>query len=254
MKMSSLVAYDDSESEDESFHQEELDTYTPAQTNSCEQEAAKTIVFKESVTFASDRTVSQSERSSSSPRFYPQTQSCADWERKSCSGSSAPLHLPATQGSIAPLQPPSCIPRSFSDGSNPARRLPAVLPGVRPYVPKRKRLSVETMNQEHPSEPVQGDESRNSQILSDAPPRLKDHLGEKPRAAGIPRKVHMSLGGHQGPVNTVQWCPVPHLSHLLLSASMDKTFKVTTVTAKLTCVVKMITPEKLCGAVGLNSI
>lgn len=36
----------------------------------------------------------------------------------------------------------------------------------------------------------------------------------------------MSLGGHQGPVNTVRWCPVPHLSHLLLSASMDKTFKV----------------------------
>lgn len=36
----------------------------------------------------------------------------------------------------------------------------------------------------------------------------------------------MSLGGHQGPVNTVQWCPVPQHSHLLLSASMDKTFKV----------------------------
>ncbi|KAK2825966.1 hypothetical protein Q5P01_020180 [Channa striata] len=36
----------------------------------------------------------------------------------------------------------------------------------------------------------------------------------------------MSLRGHQGPVNKVRWCPVPHLSHLLLSASMDKTFKV----------------------------
>lgn len=242
--MSSLVAYDDSESEDESFHQEE-NTSTPAKTSSCEQEAAKSVVFKEPVTCASDQTVVQPEGSSSSPCFYPQPQSCHDWERNFCRDGSVLLHLPATQGSTAPLQPPSCIPRSFSDGSNTTKRLPAVLSGVKPYVSKRKRLSVETMNPEHPSEQVQGDETRNSQILSDAPPRLKAYLGEKPKAAGIPRKVQMSLEGHQGPVNTVQWCPVPHLSHLLLSASMDKTFKVTTATAKPECAVKMTTLKKL---------
>lgn len=233
MKMSSLVAYDDSESEDESFHQEE-NTSTPAKTSSCEQEAAKSVVFKESLTFASDQTVLQPEGRSSSC-FYSQPQSCADGERNFCRDGSVLLHLPAAQRSTAPPQPPSCIPRSFSDGSNPTKRLPAVLSGVKPYVSKRKRLSVETVNPEHPSEQVQGDETRNSQILSDAPPRLKAYLGEKPKAAGIPRKVQMSLEGHQGPVNMVQWCPVPHLSHLLLSASMDKTFKVTTATEKPEC-------------------
>ncbi len=34
------------------------------------------------------------------------------------------------------------------------------------------------------------------------------------------------IQAHQGPVNTLQWSPVEHLSHLLLSASMDRTFKV----------------------------
>lgn len=232
MKMSSLVAYDDSESEDESSEQKEEITLAAVQTTACEksQEAAKHITFKESVTFASDQELLQSEESSSSSHFHSEPQPCTDWERKSWSESAAPLHLPATQGAAVPLQTPSCIPNSFSDGPNTAKRLPAVVSGVRPYVPKRQRLSVETLSPNYPLEQVLGDPTRKSQILSDVSPQLKPHLGEKPRAAGIPRKLQMSLGGHQGPVNTVQWCPVPHLSHLLLSASMDKTFKVTTVT------------------------
>lgn len=230
--MSSLVAYDDSESEDESSEQKEESTSAPVQTTSCEkiQEAAKSIIFKESVTSASDQKLLQSEGSSSSSHFHSQPQPCTDWKRKSWSESAAPLHLPATQGEAVPLQTPSCIPNSFGDGPNPTKRLPAVMSGVRPYVPKRQRLSVETPSSKYPSEQVQGDQTRKSQILSDVSPQLKPYLGEKPRAAGIPRKLQMSLEGHQGPVNTVQWCPVPHLSHLLLSASMDKTVKVMTVT------------------------
>lgn len=56
---------------------------------------------------------------------------------------------------------------------------------------------------------------------------VKQCISQKnPPASGVPRRLLLSLTGHQGPVNTVKWCPVPHLSHLLLSASMDKTCKV----------------------------
>ncbi|KAM7375966.1 hypothetical protein PAMP_005720 [Pampus punctatissimus] len=116
----------------------------------------------------------------------------------------------------------------FSGGSNTAKRPQSVSPGVRPYIPKRHRLATSEAKADakSPAEQVEGTQSRNSQILSDVSAKVKPYLAHKPGAAGIPRRLLMSLGGHQGPVNTVQWCPVPHLSHLLLSASMDKTFKV----------------------------
>ncbi|XP_051869835.1 WD repeat-containing protein 25 isoform X3 [Pristis pectinata] len=34
------------------------------------------------------------------------------------------------------------------------------------------------------------------------------------------------MSQHQGPVTTIQWCPVDQHSHLLLSASMDKSIKI----------------------------
>ncbi|XP_076979657.1 WD repeat-containing protein 25 isoform X2 [Tamandua tetradactyla] len=42
----------------------------------------------------------------------------------------------------------------------------------------------------------------------------------------VPRSVLFHLRGHRGPVNSIQWCPVFSKSHMLLSVSMDKTFKV----------------------------
>ncbi|KAG8013320.1 WD repeat-containing protein 25 [Nibea albiflora] len=116
-------------------------------------------------------------------------------------------------------RPPAAVQTGFCEQNQEVRV---------PYIPKRQRLatSVETADPKYSAEQVPGNQTRTGQILSEVSPRVKPYLAHKPGAAGIPRRLLMSLGGHQGPVNTVQWCPVPHLSHLLLSASMDKTFKV----------------------------
>ncbi|XP_042356201.1 WD repeat-containing protein 25 [Plectropomus leopardus] len=242
--MSSLVAYEDSESEDDCPNQAEEGTSASVQSGSFEQNQKVRLCNSSEVTptsrsFAPDPDRSASEyHGSSSLNPHSQPRSCYDWERKYCSNETAqekcfrdtatPLSLPATQGKIAPLQTLPHMPQSLGDGLNPAKRHQTVPTGVRPYIPKRLRLttSVETVDPEHQAEKVPGNQIRESQILSDVSARIKPYLAHKPGAAGIPRKLLMSLGGHQGPVNMVQWCPVPHLGHLLLSASMDKTFKV----------------------------
>ncbi|KAM3871226.1 LOW QUALITY PROTEIN: WD repeat-containing protein 25 [Diretmus argenteus] len=113
-------------------------------------------------------------------------------------------------------------------GSNTAKRYQTSPSGVRPYIPKRQRLATPVQREDprSPVEKVSVDEARVNQMLSNMSEKVKPYLVHKPGRAEIPRRLLMSLGGHQGPVNTVQWCPIPHLSHLLLSASMDKTVKV----------------------------
>uniref|UniRef100_A0A3P8TM20 WD repeat domain 25 n=1 Tax=Amphiprion percula TaxID=161767 RepID=A0A3P8TM20_AMPPE len=245
--MSALVDYDDSESEDDSLDQRE-EKASAVHTVCCEQnqrdvECNNSKVMPSPRSFAPDWTVLEyhentSERNSSSIYPNPQPQNYTDLERKYCNvgaaedkhfrDTAAPPSLPETHGKIAPLQSLPCMPQSSSDVSNPAKRQLTVSSGVRPYIPKRQRLatSVETVDLKYTAEQGLGNQTRESQILSNVSAKLKPYLTEKPSAAGIPRRPLMSLGGHQGPVNTLQWCPVPHLSHLLLSASMDKTFKV----------------------------
>lgn len=247
--MSSLVAYEDSESEDDSLDQKEGGGSASVHTGSCKQakdnQEVRGCNFFEvtpsphNYTADPDRTMLKyhenvPERNSSSL----QPQSCFDREMKYCSSgaaqdkhfreTAAPLCLPGTQGKLTQLQTLPHMAQSFGDGSNTTKRPHTVPPGVRPYIPKRQRLvtSVEKAGTKYPAEQVPGIQTRDSQILSDVSTKVKPYLAHKPGAAGIPRRLLMSLGGHQGPVNTVQWCPVPHLSHLLLSASMDKTFKV----------------------------
>ncbi|XP_014710045.1 WD repeat-containing protein 25 isoform X1 [Equus asinus] len=55
---------------------------------------------------------------------------------------------------------------------------------------------------------------------------IQPYLDSPYKETKIPRSVLFHLRGHRGPVNGVQWCPVPSQSHMLLSASMDKTFRV----------------------------
>ncbi len=248
--MSSLVAYDDSDSEDDSPDRTHATASDFVRPGSCEQnqevrvcDSSEVALSPHSFTPDPDRFVSEyhgsvSERSISSQHPHSEPQSCFDWERKYSSDvaaqqnhsgeATAPLSLCATQGNISRLQTLPHMPKSFGDRLKPDKRHHALPSGVRPYIPKRLRLvtSVETVGQQNPAEQVQGSHTREGQILSEASGRVKAHLAHKPGAAGIPRKLLMSLGGHQAPVNTVKWCPVPHFSHLLLSASMDKTFKV----------------------------
>lgn len=248
--MSSLVAYEDSESEDESVDQVEEGASVSVQTGSFEPHQEAVVCSSSEVASFNpepDRTLLDyngkfSELNTSSHQPHSQPQSCSDRDTKYSSyrtvqdmyfrDTTAPLSFPSTQGKISPLQTLPHMSQSFSDGLNPAKRHHTVPFGVRPYIPKKQRLaaSVETVETKSPPEQVSGNQTRESHILSDVSERVKPYLGHKPRAAGVPRRLLMSLGGHQGPVNTVQWCPVPHLSHLLLSASMDKTFKVKTAT------------------------
>lgn len=245
VEMSSLVAYDDSESEDDSLDQREEEASAFVQTGSSEQNLEVRVCNTSQVTpshhsFTPDPDISHenvSERSISSLHQHLEPQSCSDLGRKYCSDAraqekhfketTAPVSLCLTQGNISPLQTLPHMLQSFGDRLKPEKRHHALL-SVRPYIPKRQRLvtSAEIVHPQCPTEQVQGNQTREGQILSEVSGRVKPHLAHKPGAAGIPRKLLMSLGGHQGPVNTVQWCPMPHLSHLLLSASMDKTFKV----------------------------
>ncbi|XP_008823840.1 WD repeat-containing protein 25 [Nannospalax galili] len=55
---------------------------------------------------------------------------------------------------------------------------------------------------------------------------IQPYLNSQYRETKVPRKVLFHLRGHRGPVNGIQWCPVLSRSHMLLSSSMDKTFKV----------------------------
>ncbi|KAM5176375.1 WD repeat-containing protein 25 isoform 3-T4 [Callospermophilus lateralis] len=54
---------------------------------------------------------------------------------------------------------------------------------------------------------------------------IQPYLNSQCRETRVPRTVLFHLRGHRGPVNSIQWCPVPSRSHMLLSTSMDKTFK-----------------------------
>ncbi|KAG7224164.1 hypothetical protein INR49_019899 [Caranx melampygus] len=242
--MSSLVAYEDSESEDESLHRTGEEALASVQTGSSEQKQEDVVCDNSNVT-----TITQSftqdtkdtvfeyhgnvlERTFSSLPHISLPQNCFDRSRtaqhKHFKDAAAPLFLPVTQGMRSPQPTLPHVPQSFGDGMNSAKRHCPLPSGVRPYIPKRQKLatSVETVQPPCPAEQVPGNQTRERQIFSDVSAIVKPYLALKPGTAGVPRKLLMTLGGHQGPVNTVQWCPVPHLSHLLLSASMDKTVKV----------------------------
>lgn len=233
--MSSLVAYDDSGSEDESLVHGPLDSVP---TGSCREDSldmdSRVTSKANSSTQNSDWTLlgnlgSNTGKSSVSVNYgQSQVPNCSDQKKiKCCYVAGVQNKQPGDTAAFLTQFSPH-IPQRAADVLNPARRQHSVPSGVRPYVPKRQRLSasVETADPKCPADQVPGSQREASQILSDVSERVKPYLDVKPEAAGLPRRLLLHLRAHQGPVNTVRWCPVPRLSHLLLSASMDKTFKV----------------------------
>ncbi|XP_077394159.1 WD repeat-containing protein 25 [Festucalex cinctus] len=197
--MTTLVAYEDSQSEDEGLDQKE-GTASGQEVKDCYSMAL--MSNSDSTLLKCHQNVIKKDRSSS--------------QKQSCS-----LISPTVLQKTATLPP--YIPPIVSDKP---KRPCTVPPGVRPYIPKRQRLVTSSIENEETL--TGGVHGKDVQILTAVSPKVKLHLANTPTpaAAGIPKKLLLSLQGHQGPVNTVQWCPVPQRSHLLLSASMDKTFKV----------------------------
>lgn len=136
--------------------------------------------------------------------------------------------------------PPHPLPQSPAC-PNSVKRLASSPVGVRPYIPKRQRLALTNDKATMPGPSVrsateEGTATTTSQascahMFSEVSERVRPFLGQKVGRMELPRRVLLQLQAHQGPVNTVQWCPVPHTSHLLLSASMDRTVKVRSVSA-----------------------
>lgn len=101
-----------------------------------------------------------------------------------------------------------------------------------PYTPKRLRqsqaLSMETGKSKDGE--AQGPSAGRAPAPLCVTPRVSEfiqpYLDGQYKETTIPRKVLFHLRSHRGPVNSIQWCPVFAKSHMLLSASMDKTFKV----------------------------
>jgi len=165
------------------------------------------------------------------PPPYPDTSLLNNYSRVACTASIASPDTPEkTSRQQTSSGPPPVHRRTPSDTVKRPQSVPS---GIRPYVSKRQRLSEQTSAAQHASpeaSPTVGEvstkQARCVQMLSEVCERVKPYLLDKPSGAGFPRRPLRSLEGHAGPVNTVHWCPVPQLSHLLLSASMDKTVKV----------------------------
>lgn len=102
---------------------------------------------------------------------------------------------------------------------------------VIPYVPKRLRqLQVESVEagrseDTEPPRPPAGCAPAPCCVAPRVSEFIQPYLKGQHRETQVPSKVLFHLRGHRGPVNSIQWCPVLSASHLLLSTSMDKTFK-----------------------------
>lgn len=103
---------------------------------------------------------------------------------------------------------------------------------VLPYIPKRLRQlqaqSLETGGDKdvEPPGPPAGRAPAPLCVAPTVSEFIQPYLNSQFRETTVPKTVRFHLRGHRGPVNTIQWCPVFCKSHMLLSASMDKTFKV----------------------------
>ncbi|XP_068959793.1 WD repeat-containing protein 25-like isoform X1 [Petaurus breviceps papuanus] len=110
--------------------------------------------------------------------------------------------------------------------------------GIKPYIPKRLRQTqtltagtsergaseLQRWRTDFPSS-SEGFPMREC-ITTVVSHSIKPYLEGKYKSTEIPKKLVFQMSEHGGPVNSVQWCPVLQHSHMLLSASMDRTFKV----------------------------
>ncbi|KAM6134302.1 WD repeat-containing protein 25 isoform 2-T2 [Phoenicopterus ruber ruber] len=104
--------------------------------------------------------------------------------------------------------------------------------GIRPYIPKRLRKENPSMPEKTESDQRECSDCdvklgiSGEQTLRKISELIKPYLGSKYKLTEVPKSLIFYMSKHSGPVNEILWCPVREQSHMLLSASMDKTIKV----------------------------
>lgn len=155
--------------------------------------------------------------------------------------SRAPVgHVPLAAACLKPLKPawdvlkPSHDQSTFEStaGNASSSQRKRGEDCVLPYIPKRLR-QLQALNPEagggkdgEPPGPPAGCAPAPLCVAPTVSEFIQPYLNSQYRETTVPKKVLFHLRGHRGPVNSIQWCPVFCKSHMLLSASMDKTFKV----------------------------
>ncbi|XP_053230854.1 WD repeat-containing protein 25 isoform X1 [Podarcis raffonei] len=132
------------------------------------------------------------------------------------------------------LQPDT--PRLFSANESYSQKRPCdysevTIQGLRPYIPKRLRheknpLLCEAEDSGQSTSCAAKLDTAGEQVSFNTSQYIMPYIGSKYGITEIPRNLVFQMSDHSGPVNVVQWCPVQKWSHMLLSASMDKTVKV----------------------------
>ncbi|XP_009557446.2 WD repeat-containing protein 25 [Cuculus canorus] len=238
---SSLVAYDDSDSEAET-EETEVPSTSRRQTSLPNSSVNRVQYFAPgSLGTKSTYEMQPTENTDSSgtstigedpPEHYAQnnnpdlTSSCC---RRAYSGCTA-LCM-----SYKKFEQPSSSSTNFGNGVSQKRiytESTIAIKGIRPYIPKRLRQENSSMPEK--KEPDQRDSldcdiklgMSGEQPLRKISELIKPYLGSEYKSTEVPKKLVFYMSKHSGPVNEIQWCPVPEQSHMLLSASMDKTMKV----------------------------
>ncbi|KAG8126496.1 hypothetical protein E2320_021680 [Naja naja] len=96
---------------------------------------------------------------------------------------------------------------------------------LRPYVSKKLQQEKKEYQKESISSPVKYSTAENKMSVKISQ-YIMPYIGSKYAVTEIPKNLVFHMAEHSGPVNAVRWCPLQRWSHMLLSASMDKTIKV----------------------------
>ncbi|XP_018427533.1 PREDICTED: WD repeat-containing protein 25 [Nanorana parkeri] len=209
--MSSLVAYEDSDSDTDGSEKDR----SPCPTGATERSAGQQVSSKVPSDFTLHPTYvnSYSRTPSTGQGLYPAYSTVQTFPGKALQTTDVRSNNPDTTFRNVEL-----IQQKRPLGS-----------GVRPYIPKRLRQEQCSVVEEISSDRTGNSHDHAAQSTRSVY-RVSDYLGPhlqlKYKDTEIPRSVVFQMGEHTGPVNRVQWCPVKQYSHLLLSASMDATVKV----------------------------
>ncbi|XP_072424606.1 WD repeat-containing protein 25 [Chiloscyllium punctatum] len=123
---------------------------------------------------------------------------------------------------------PSAQKRAFQTSAASAQN-------IKPYIPKRLRQkdvtsksndfknSTEVLTSEINCTATEEHQLSHLNRISDF---IKPYLENQYKVTNIPKCLVFQISEHKGPVTAIHWCPVQKHSHLLLSASMDKSVKV----------------------------